>query len=81
MVTQTDVGRSETPTQIEMTREDYLNKGDQFPELPVRTMLLVQSGLADFDEVVGQWHRRFIKDAIERNENVPLPVLQEYYNQ
>ena len=61
----------------EMTREEYLNKDDNFPELPTRVKLMVGGGLADFDEVISRWHTKFVKEAIEQGKPVPERVLRE----
>jgi len=62
----------------EMMREDYLNKTDEFPELPPRTKLAVKGGLVEFDRIVSDWHRKFVEDAIKKRKPVPASVLTEW---
>ena len=62
----------------EMTREDYLNKEDEFPELPPRTKLLIRGGLVNFDRSVGDWHKRFVTKALSEGRPVPAEVLKDY---
>ena len=62
----------------QLTREDYLNKNDNFPELPARVKIIVGGGFADFDYVVGDWHRKFVMEAIKESKPVPSKVLADY---
>jgi hypothetical protein len=64
----------------QMTRDEYLNKTDNFPELPSRVKLIINGGLANFDETVSKWHDHFIASAIEDSKSIPDNVLKEYLN-
>lgn len=62
----------------EMTREEYLNKTDGFPELPSRVKLFVRGSMAGFDEMVGKWHAHYVAKAFFKGKPVPSKVLKDY---
>lgn len=62
----------------QLTKAEYLNKTDNFPEIPERTKLLVKGDMAEFEEAIGGFHKQAVEQAIKANKPVPAEVLAEY---